>query len=1499
MLSDGLGDISTIDIFSDSGSEDSEALRLFAEAALHRRAAILEGSQELRFLRQSLPTLTALASFIVQQTPRNERAADCWDDVLERLGLSKGSAESLAYYKSCPFSEGMFTSDYEAIACISALCMSARLVTVKGRAESPPEASSSPSRSKRDITLGWSPLTPSLKSGGESASVATLHSPTSSLSPSAATPLRPAALPSVAAIDVGPLDLRLFKGLDVLTIVDCCVNAVHGDCSCVRLVLLRSTIQQTTGLKSWLSFSVLRELTATNATQLGSLLPDGVAAVAGTLTTLRADKSILGETFPLLRSLENDASTAKHSDSTPWSRLTELDLRHNEFSSVHQTIRSAPNITKLVLSYNQLVTLHPNLRYCEALTHVDLQHNNLRNPTEISAFLPHVTYLDVSHNKLVSVWELATLKNLSTLDIGFNKLGHWSDLAHLAESCLSLQSITFRGNPMCEPTRIFGGDVNKLGYAVFRSQPDILVNGAARALDDKQSQQLLSKYAHLFQGSSLDALEADRAKHFDPKASIPSPDSLRELASVIPTSDESSHTPSLYGSSFRHTETVVTSGKKTVRIVKKVVKKKKVDVDGDHCDDALAQAINPDDHIDPVTGDKPDLAFLIAKYGPAPGLTRYNEMTEHLIRRQRYEKAEDSRRQQGVEETVKEDEHTEIAIEAAVPPGPVAPPKNVISSLQGETFANTVDQGLQRFLLEELQKKLGLSYKCFPVKEETIPGCDKKLLYDEEAGALANNSADWTKIQQNLVSSHFDNIDDALADSNPLLRYTGKNIWQVDLGRGRSLTDSERVVEVWLDDVAVADEIENVPSRYDGRYLIKVEKFDYDCSIGFAVRQKHVEVVSKIVNFPQPVLTSVHFCPWSHGRADFMMDVTNAEIITTDHRTNPVQAAINYAKKESKLTKRTNSTESIDTLDGGEAKIKITMAQKREMIGTYSRPTTPQMLVGIVVPNAEVGANVMKILFQKFRDFRNPHYVLQRLDWPLMTQYTGHVHAMRAPFHGNGLEQAEEVEVLRGIAREASDDAISDPLPECTFREELGQSIEAAMRADAVEVVVHQRLGSMFRVHPEEISFHIKTLLIPPGIQNESQIKIIGSSFANACMSLVDTHRQVSEREREFSVFIVVLNTTFCMFEDFNYEGSPAVHSDDLFKPIVTYDISDLAFVAIGFGVNHLTLNFGKGTDEIILFFRDVTSTLRMIGFLRQAVSSRCSFIMLPWYRRVIEAMDRDPDTPDVVADYFQCFFAQLSLVVQTDSKVHSAKYAKVSMSTIDFTASSRDLGSSRNVSLPPQNGKANGSTATKKRFGFNFKKDSPTSAAAPAVEYLWEARTYPLRHIPPLTQTCWERVSIVFVKPSYRVHVISEHPDKWAGDPVHYADEVLSFPVLGISFIEVCPRLSKVPLVAVIHADLSGGAGGATVDKFLVVFQHDSSLEAFVTSIQKFHAEATAALGNIKSSSAKVSAASVLFNNTDRARETSTLLVTQIAAKSSQHNSAITMEQVLQAILE
>eukprot|EP00743_Colponemidia_sp_Colp-15_P014922 GILK01017796.1.p1 GENE.GILK01017796.1~~GILK01017796.1.p1 ORF type:complete len:545 (-),score=25.05 GILK01017796.1:30-1664(-) len=544
----------------------------------------------------------------------------------------------------------------------------------------------------------------------------------------------------------------------------------------------------------------------------------------------------------------------------------------------------------------------------------------------------------------------------------------------------------------------------------------------------------------------------------------------------------------------------------------------------------------------------------------------------------------------------------------------------------------------------------------------------------------------------------------------------------------------------------------------------------------------------------------------------------------------------------------------------------------------------------------------MKVLFQKFRDFRNPHYVLQRLDWPLMTQYTGHLGSMRVPFHGNGLEQAEELEVLRGLVTEGSDETAAD-LPPCTFREVLIQSIEEAMQADSVGVVVHQRLGSMFRVHPEEISFHIKTLLIPPGIK-ESQIRIIGSSFANACMAPVDAHRQPDEREKEFSVFIVVLNTTFCMFEDFNYEGSPATHSDDLFKPIVTYDIADLSFVAIGFGASHLVLNFGKGTDEIILFFRDVTSTLRMIGFLRIAVTNRCSFIMLPWYRRVIEQIDRDTDTADIVADYFQCFFAQVSLVVQSDSKAQANRYSKVSMSMLESSSreiGSARLGSSRNVSLPPTAIASKPTvTATKKRFGFGPKKNSPV-VVTPAIEYQWEGRTYPLRHIPPLTQTCWERVSLIFVKPSYRIHVVSEHPEKWAGDPGHYADEVLSFSVLSISFIEVCPRLSKVPLVAVIHADLSDGAGGGVVDKFLLVFQHDSSLEAFVSSIQKFHAEATEANGEARSTSTKVSAASVLFNNTDRSREAegSTLLVTQIAARSSQHNSAITMEQVLHAVLD
>ena len=700
------------------------------------------------------------------------------------------------------------------------------------------------------------------------------------------------------------------------------------------------------------------------------------------------------------------------------------------------------------------------------------------------------------------------------------------------------------------------------------------------------------------------------------------------------------------------------------------------------------------------------------------------------------------------------------------------------------------------------------------------------------------------------------------------------------------------------------------------------------------------------------------------------------------------------------------------------------------MVGTFSRPSQPQMLAGIVVPNATVGAAVMKLIFQKFRDFRNPHYVLQRHDWPLMTQRTGHVSAVRAPLHGNGLTQEEPIEVFRGLAVDDEDEGNNSnarealgPLPPCAFREELLQAVATAMGADAVEAAVHQRLGSMFRVHPEEISFHIRTLLIPPGSM-ASEIKIVGSSFANASVCPVEASASVlqAERDKEFSVFIVVLSTTFCVFEDFNFEGSLARHSDDLFKPIVTYGMAELSFVAIGFGAQHLVLNFGKGTDEIILHFRDTTSTLRMVGFLREAASERCSFVMLPWYRRVIECIERNDETPAVVADYFQCFMAQLSLVVSQQQPyggghggsyygggdTHTSRafgtggssstfgggggaldglstrsqqstlYKKVSMSMLDFDstvgnttkkgdasgagggsefgASTRthtnflattslnfsrggdggggggDVGSPRGGTSSFASA-ADAAALTKKRSLFSFgnkgnsakgKSKAEAAAAAAAYDqhalsgYEWEARSYPLRHIPPLTNTSWERVSVVFSKPMYRVYVVAEQAHKWAGDAAHFADEVLSFPVLDVSFVEVCPRLSRVPLIAVLHVNMMGGGGAAAaglVDKFLLVFQHDAALEAFVSSIQRFHAEATAAFGVSKAGGAagspKVSAASVLFGRGgakdggeggaggDGSGETSTLLVTQIAAKASQDSSAISTEQVLRAVLE
>ena len=197
VLSMGLHRVSDVDVISSSGvGQDSHFLRRFAVACLNLRKDIESGRLPVVMSLECLAPLTALVSFIVSKTPKLGGAGTQledidWFDVQSRLGVGRSnsrlSAARIHFYTNCAADPALIDCDAEAISCIGAILMIAKSISIL-------------------------PLPRMLTSD------------------------------SLVQVSRGALDVRLFGSVKSLTICECDVDTVVGECDPTEIHLVQSKL---------------------------------------------------------------------------------------------------------------------------------------------------------------------------------------------------------------------------------------------------------------------------------------------------------------------------------------------------------------------------------------------------------------------------------------------------------------------------------------------------------------------------------------------------------------------------------------------------------------------------------------------------------------------------------------------------------------------------------------------------------------------------------------------------------------------------------------------------------------------------------------------------------------------------------------------------------------------------------------------------------------------------------------------------------------------------------------------------------------------------------------------------------------------------------------------------------------------------------------------------------------------------------------------------------
>ena len=101
--------------------------------------------------------------------------------------------------------------------------------------------------------------------------------------------------------------------------------------------------------------------------------------------------------------------------------ITDLDLSHNELTSLPEWIHQLSNLERLHLNHNQLTSLPRSIGQLSKLKKLNLDHNQLTSLPESIGQLSHLKFLTLRHNGLTSLPEsVGQLSSLVGLYLNHN-----------------------------------------------------------------------------------------------------------------------------------------------------------------------------------------------------------------------------------------------------------------------------------------------------------------------------------------------------------------------------------------------------------------------------------------------------------------------------------------------------------------------------------------------------------------------------------------------------------------------------------------------------------------------------------------------------------------------------------------------------------------------------------------------------------------------------------------------------------------------------------------------------------------------------------------------------------------------------------------------------------------------------------------------------------------------------------------------------------------------
>lgn len=131
------------------------------------------------------------------------------------------------------------------------------------------------------------------------------------------------------------------------------------------------------------------------------------------------------------------------------SQLEELNLSHNQITSLPDAIGRLSNLKLLELSGNKLVNFPETLKELIKLEWVNLSDNHLTSLPNVITKVPNLDFLDLSNNRLSTLPEaIVEMKNLRVWTLNHNQ---FTRLPSTVSNVPNVKQFSIRGNPLVTP----------------------------------------------------------------------------------------------------------------------------------------------------------------------------------------------------------------------------------------------------------------------------------------------------------------------------------------------------------------------------------------------------------------------------------------------------------------------------------------------------------------------------------------------------------------------------------------------------------------------------------------------------------------------------------------------------------------------------------------------------------------------------------------------------------------------------------------------------------------------------------------------------------------------------------------------------------------------------------------------------------------------------------------------------------------------------------------